>query len=80
MSLKVASLNIQYLNFETWTSNHPTLPIFTFAINVGSLALSFLSHFPCVDNLRHLLLLAMKPGFGQQLSRRAAFGADTLLG
>jgi hypothetical protein len=22
----------------------------------------------------------MKPGFGQQLSRRAAFGADTLLG
>jgi hypothetical protein len=49
-------------------------------INVGSLALYFLSCFPCVDNLRHLLLLAIKPGFGQQLSRRVAFGADTLLG
>jgi hypothetical protein len=44
------------------------------------LLLSFLSRFPCVNNLRHLLLLAMKPNSGQQLSRRVAFGADTLLG
>jgi hypothetical protein len=43
----------------------------------GSLVLSFLSRFPCVDNLQHLLLLAMKPGYGQQLSQRVAFGADT---